>query len=85
MLHARTQMALVAILTHGDTNGILYGSDGSKFNVTEIREAFTNADSSGDRSNPSHLFGKPKVLIIGACRGGISNKFYHCLYHTYFS
>lgn len=68
ILHARTQMALVAILTHGDNDGKLYGSDGHTVKVADLRAAFT-AD---DGSSPNQLFGKPKILLIVACRGGMT-------------
>ena len=72
MAHARTQMALVAILTHGDSDGRLYGSDGQTLNVADLRAAFTASDGSGHRSSPNQLFGKPKILLLVACRGGMS-------------
>jgi hypothetical protein len=48
-------------MTHGDDGGILYGDDGESVNVKDIIEVLQQLP---------HYKGKPKMLVIQACRGG---------------
>lgn len=63
--HASTGCAVLAVLTHGDNKGILFGSDGNPITVDMLRRAF-----SPDPNSVNFLRGKPKILIVNACRGG---------------
>lgn len=56
---------IVAIFTHGYTNGILYGHD-DEFEVDLLWKYFT-----GNRCK--YLSGKPKLFFIQACRGTLKD------------
>ena len=64
--HAATDCAVLAVLSHGNNKGILFGSDGKAISVDSLRHAF-----SPDPSFQNYLRGKPKILIVSACRGGV--------------
>ena len=53
---------LVFIMTHGNTNDRLYGSDGKLIFLKTLTEMF-------ESHKCSRLKGKPKIFIIHACRG----------------
>ena len=57
---------MVFIMTHGDEEGKLYGSDGEDVKVKDVASLF-------NASNCSVLIGKPKLFVIQACRGGDSD------------
>jgi len=61
--HADTDMAIVAILSHGK-DGVVYAADGQSINMEYIYEFFNN------RNCPA-LRGKPKFFIVQACRGDL--------------
>jgi FlaA1/EpsC-like NDP-sugar epimerase len=52
---------ILAVMTHGDDGGILYGDDGEPVNVKDIIEVLQQLP---------YYKGKPKMLVIQACRGG---------------
>ena len=64
--HAATDCAVLAVLSHGNNKGILFGSDGRTISVDSLRHAF-----SPDPCSQNYLRGKPKILIVSACRGGM--------------
>ena len=63
-LEERDQMAVLCILTHGDMN-YLYGSDGERVAVTTLLDHLSN------QRCPA-MAGKPKLVLIQACRNGES-------------
>ena len=62
-LVATDQCAVLCLLSHGG-DGFIYGSDGDKL---DIRKLLSNLDN----ANCPQMKGKPKVIIIQACQGGI--------------
>ncbi|XP_023324909.1 caspase-14 [Eurytemora carolleeae] len=59
--HLESDMAIVAILSHGK-DGIVYAADGQSIDMEGIYELFNN-------KNCPLLQGKPKFFIVQACRG----------------
>ena len=59
--HSRSDMAVVAILSHG-TDGFLYGTDRCALDTEWIVQQLNN-------ENCIYLRGKPKFFILQACRG----------------
>jgi len=59
--HSSSDMAVVAILSHGK-DGVVYAADGQSINMEYIYEFFNNR-------NCPELRGKPKFFIVQACRG----------------
>jgi len=60
-MHNESDMAVVAILSHGK-DGVVYAADGMSIDMEFIYEYFNN------RNCPA-LQGKPKFFIVQACRG----------------
>ena len=60
-IHARADMAVVAILSHG-TEGFMYGTDKCAVETEWIIQQLNN-------ENCPNLRGKPKLFILQACRG----------------
>ena len=53
----------LAVLSHGDNNDTVFGTDGEALKALEIFNKF-------DPTERHSLAGKPKLFIINACRGG---------------
>ncbi|XP_031774251.1 caspase-1-like [Apis florea] len=60
--HSDSDCICFFVLTHGDSKGAIYASDGSFYSINIIWQLFT-ADSC-----PS-LAGKPKLFFVQACKG----------------
>ena len=56
-------MFVLCILSHGET-GVVYGSDGKTVSIDHLETLFD-----GMRCN--QLIGRPKLLLIQACQGGL--------------
>ncbi|XP_064611430.1 caspase-2-like isoform X2 [Liolophura sinensis] len=61
-VHNHVDSCIMAILSHGDLNGMVYGVDGIRVNFKEMYGCF-NIDKC------PQLQGKPKLFILQACRG----------------
>lgn len=61
MNHSTFDCVILAILTHG-VEGALYGTDEKKLAVEDVLKFF-------DANHAPSLIGKPKVIILQACRG----------------
>ena len=59
--HRDADCLFVALFTHGTDNGRLYDAEGTDYSQDELWKPFLNEDSS--------LSGKPKIIVIQACRG----------------
>ena len=59
--HRDADCLFVALFTHGTDNGRLYDAEGADYSQDELWKPFLNEDSS--------LSGKPKIIVIQACRG----------------
>lgn len=59
--HSDSQCCMLAMLSHGG-DGHIYGTDAKKVNVDKLRSFFTSIEC-------STLRGKPKLVLIQACRG----------------
>jgi len=57
--HEGSSCFAVAIMTHGKDNGLVYGTDGA-IQLTKLMEPIRDCEE---------LIGKPKILIVQACRG----------------
>ena len=55
-------MAILCVLSHGD-EGVVFGSDGRPLPVNDIIKEL-------DNDYCINVAGKPKLIIIQACRGG---------------
>lgn len=62
MNHSTFDCVILAILTHG-VEGALYGVDEKKLAVEDVFKYF-------DATRAPTLIGKPKIVILQACRGG---------------
>nr|QZX63197.1 caspase 3 [Halisarca dujardinii] len=60
--HTHTQCLVVAILSHGEEEGLLHGTDDVLIDIKELADLFTGHKC-------STLVGKPKLFFIQACRG----------------
>lgn len=67
MNHSKFDCLIVAILTHGREGNVLCGTDRKEIAVTDIINIF-RADNS-----PS-LAGKPKIILLQACRGTLTDE-----------
>jgi len=59
-------MHVTVLMSHGGTfgaHGILYGTDEKPVKLTEIFDLLSS-------ENFKHMAGKPKVVIVVACRSG---------------
>lgn len=54
---------VVAVLSHGGKDGIIYGSDGNTLKDDDIRSYFSITEC-------PLMENKPKLILIQACRGG---------------
>ncbi|XP_055348296.1 caspase-3-like isoform X2 [Paramacrobiotus metropolitanus] len=59
--HTNYDCFFCAVFTHGEEQGIIYGTDG-KLNLSELTIQFR-----GDKCTT--LAGKPKIFVVQACRG----------------
>ncbi|KAL3876381.1 hypothetical protein ACJMK2_034233 [Sinanodonta woodiana] len=64
--HRKSDCFICAILTHGDEQDVLYGTDG-KVGFEKILSFFKGKNCPG-------LVGKPKLFFIQACRGNNTDK-----------
>ena len=67
MNHSIFDCLIVAILTHGGEGNVLYGTDMKEIAVRDIINIF-RAD------NCPSLAGKPKIILLQACRGALTDK-----------
>merc|ERR1719309_234696 len=65
-MHNESNMAIVAILSHGK-DGIVYAADGMSIDMEYIYEYFNN-------ENCPALQGKPKFFIVQSCRGDMPDQ-----------
>ena len=63
-LSKETSGLIVFIMTHGDEEDMLYGSDNELIPLKELVEMF-------ESDKCEYLEDKPKIFIIHACRGGV--------------
>lgn len=61
--HKDYGMFVLVIMSHGTENGKIYGTDLSCITSEEIEDALSH-------TNFPAMKGKPKLIIIQACRGG---------------
>lgn len=64
--HSDRNCLLVTIMSHGDSNGVIYTTDGLIY-TDDIQKPFT------DPKNCPTLHGKPKIFFIQACRGSLKD------------
>lgn len=56
-------MFVLAIMTHGEENDILFGSDNLPVKLGDLKDILS-------KTNFPAMEGKPKLIIIQACSGG---------------
>lgn len=77
-LSATCDSCMVAILTHGANAGVLFGTDGQLCNISShpLTNTFITIDELRDIFSTSKcpaMRGKPKMMIIQACKGGLED------------
>ena len=65
-IHEHTDSVFVVIMSHGADDGLIYGSDKETITEEQVKQAMTP-----DSGAKSHLAGKPRILIVAACRGSV--------------
>lgn len=65
----------VVILSHGGQNGVIFGTDGMVQNSQPLPNTYVTDDQIRDifsARNCPRMAHKPKLILIQACRGGIT-------------